>query len=133
MTQETVARATPAWHYVATWLGLLALTFSSFGLSYVHTGAWEVPIALIIAVAKSLLVLLFFMHLVDQKFMNAFVLMVALGLVGLLLALVAADVASRHTFPPAPLHEVTPPLPNPSPPPPGGTAGPPPTPLPGRR
>jgi cytochrome c oxidase subunit 4 len=130
MTQETVARATPARHYVAVWLALLALTFSSFGLSYVHTGAWEVPIALIIAVAKSVLVLLFFMHLVEQKLINGFVIVAAAGLVGLLLALVAADVASRHTFPAAPLLEVTPPTPNPSPPPPGGTAGPPPTPLP---
>jgi len=86
------------------------------------------PIALLIAAAKSTLVLLFFMHLVEQRFINGFVILVALGLIGLLLSLVAADILTRHTFPPTPLQEILPGPPRSSPPPPGGTAGPPPEP-----
>ncbi|APR75836.1 Cytochrome c oxidase polypeptide IV [Minicystis rosea] len=130
MPREHVAEHAPWTRYLMTWLALLAFTLLSFGLSYVHTGSWEMPIALLIAVVKSLLVLLFFMHLLEQKFINAFALIVAVGLMGLLLALVATDVLTRHTFPPAPLPEATPLEPRLQPPPPGGTAGPPPEPLP---
>jgi cytochrome c oxidase subunit 4 len=130
MSQEHVSEHTPAARYVGTWIGLLLLTSLSFGLSYVHTGAWELPLALLIAVVKSALVLLFFMHLVEQKFINGFTVLVAVGLVGLLLSLALADVLTRHTFPPSPLKEEPPPWPALSPPPPGGTAGPPPVPLP---
>src|SRR5262249_47779461 len=119
MPQEHVAEHAPWTRYLGTWVGLLALTLLSFGLSYVHTGAWEMPIALLIAVVKSLLVLLFFMHLVEQKFIHGFVVVVAVALLGLLLLLVAADVKTRHTFPPAPLPEAPPP-PLPPAPPPGG-------------
>lgn len=133
MTREHVAEHTPWTRYLATWIGLLALTSLTFALSFVRTGAWELPIALIIAAAKTLLVLLFFMHLVEQKFINAFTVIVSVGLMSLLMALVAADVVTRRTFPPTPLPEALPGPPQLSPPEPGGTAGPPPSPLPGEQ
>jgi cytochrome c oxidase subunit 4 len=130
MPRENVAEHTPWTHYLGTWIGLLALTSLTFGLSYVHTGEWELPIAILIAVAKSLLVLLFFMHLVEQKFINGFVVIVAVGLLALLVALLSADIATRRTFPRTPLPELLPLPPKLAPPPPGGTAGPPPWPPP---
>ena len=42
---------------------LLVLTGVTVGVSYVHMGFWNVPIALTIASLKASLVLLFFMHL----------------------------------------------------------------------
>lgn len=126
MPREHVAEHAPSARYLGTWIGLLALTTLSLGLSFVRTGAWEIPIALLIAVAKSTLVLLFFMHLVEQKRIHAFVLVVASSLVVLLLSIVSADVLTRRTFPATPLPEVLPGPPRILPPPPGGAAAPPP-------
>lgn len=93
----------PSWlRYVVIWLCLLALTSASFLLSLAHLGAVDVVVALGIAVAKSSLVLLFFMHLLEHRFSNAMIVLVSCALVVLLVSLVAADVATRHTFPPAP-------------------------------
>ncbi|WP_437948573.1 cytochrome C oxidase subunit IV family protein [Sorangium sp. So ce296] len=133
MPQEHVAESTPWTRYLWTLMALVALTLLSFALSFLRTGAWEIPIALLIAVVKSVLVLLFFMHLVEQKFINAFAIIVAVSFLALLLSLVVADVATRRTFPPAPLPALSPPAPALSPPAPGGSAGPPPEPLPGGR
>ena len=133
MPHEHVAEHSPKTLYVWTWVSLLALTLLSFGVSYIHTGAWEIPIALAIAIVKSALVFLFFMHLVEQKFMNAFAILVAAGMVVLLLSIMMADVLARQTFPPAPLPEAVPPPPDLHAPAPGGAPGPPPTPLPPSR
>jgi cytochrome c oxidase subunit 4 len=122
MSEEHVAEHTKTSRYIGTWVALLALTFLTFGVSFLPTGAWELPIALSIAVVKSVLVLLLFMHMLEQRFVSAFVLIVAVSLVVLLVLLVGADIATRHTFPRAPLHEVPPPTPNLHPPPPGGAA-----------
>ena len=89
--------------YVIIWLALVGLTLTSFLFSLADIGSLEMPIALLIAVTKSTLVLLFFMHLIEQKVTNALVPIVAVTMLGLLLALMAADVATRHTFPPAPM------------------------------
>jgi len=123
MEREHVAEHAPWTRYVKTWIALLVLTFLSFGLSFARTGAWELPIALFIAVAKSTLVLLFFMHLVEQRFVNAFAILAAVGLLALLVLLVAADVLTRHTFPAAVLPEAPPPAPELAPPPAGGVPG----------
>lgn len=131
MPGEHVAEHAPSSRYLGTWIALLALTTLSFGLSYARTGAWELPIALVIAVVKSVLVLLFFMHLIEQRLINAFTVVVAVGLLALLMSLVAADVLTRRTFPRTPLPEIVPGPPRVSPPPPGGAPGPPPWPPPG--
>lgn len=122
MPQERSVSHPPWSRYLGSFVSLLGLTLLSLGVSYLHTGAWELPIALLIAVVKSLLVLLIFMHLSEVKFVNAFVVILALALLSMLLLLVAADVTTRHTFPPGPLPEI-PPGPPPQAPPPGGVAG----------
>src|SRR6185369_454927 len=86
-------------HYVVIWLALIGLTILSWLLSAVHLGEIDVWLALFIAAVKSALVLLFFMHLVEQRLTNAAVPVVCLGFVALLVGLVWADVATRHTFP----------------------------------
>jgi len=53
--------------YVMVWLGLLALTAITVSVSGFEFGAITVIIALLIAVAKSLLVGNYFMHLKFEK------------------------------------------------------------------
>ncbi len=90
--------------YLLTWVALLALTTGTFFASRAPVGGWDVVIALGFATAKSLLVLLVFMHLIEQRFSTRFIMAVAVVYVTLLVVGVVADVATRHnTFfkPPA--------------------------------
>lgn len=89
-------------HYIFVYLGLIALTALSFGLSFLPLGAGETAAAMGIAVAKSTLVVLFFMHLIEQRTINALVLGTTLFFIALLTFLTAADVATRKTNSPAP-------------------------------
>jgi cytochrome c oxidase subunit IV len=89
-------------HYVLVWLALVVLTVVSWAVSYAELGAFEIPVALVIATIKSTLVLLYFMHLAHERFTNAMVPIVAAALIALLVGLTALDVATRHTFPPRP-------------------------------
>jgi cytochrome c oxidase subunit 4 len=88
--------------HLFTWLGLLALSALTFGLSFVPLGAAETPAALGIAAAKGLLIVLFFMHLVEQRATNALVLVFCLLMLFLLAGLSVADVLTRPaiTLPP---------------------------------
>jgi cytochrome c oxidase subunit 4 len=81
--------------HLFTWLGLLALSGLTFGLSFVPLGPAETPAALVIAAAKGLLIVLFFMHLVEQRATNALVLVFCLLMLLLLAGLAVADVLTR--------------------------------------
>jgi cytochrome c oxidase subunit 4 len=78
---------------------LLVLWLASFGASYLHLGAFALPVALLIAGAKVLLVALFFMELAVERFQMAATVLTALTLVALLVALMAADVRTRSSPP----------------------------------
>lgn len=82
--------------YLRTYAALLALTALTFGLSFAGLGAWGIVLALAIAAAKGALVALFFMHLVEQRAVNALAFGTSLLLLALLLGLAAADVATRE-------------------------------------
>jgi cytochrome c oxidase subunit 4 len=88
--------------YLATFGSLIALTALTFSVSFLELGAFEVPVALAIAMAKGTLVALFFMHLIEQRFVNRMVLIISVLFIALLVTLVVADVATRHTFPVGP-------------------------------
>jgi cytochrome c oxidase subunit 4 len=90
----------------ATWLALLALTALSFGVSYVHLGTLNIPVALAIASIKAILVVLIFMELAVEKFSVQVTLAVSFVFVALLIGLMVADVATRAappllSFPPS--------------------------------
>ncbi|WP_437555254.1 MULTISPECIES: cytochrome C oxidase subunit IV family protein [unclassified Sorangium] len=101
--------------YVIVWLLLMGLTLASYLLSLAHLGQADVVAALLIATVKTVLVLLFFMHLIEQRFANALPMIVAALLLGLLLTLMLSDVTSRETITRRPA---------PPAPPPGATAAP---------
>ena len=84
--------------YVVTFVGLLALATLSLLLSFLHWPVWGTVVALAIAGVKAILVLFFFMHLVEQRFTNRMAVLVSVLFVGLLVGLTSADVATRHTI-----------------------------------
>lgn len=97
---EQQHHAHPLRHYLVVWLALLGLTAISFGASWLHLGAADIVVALVIAVIKSALVLLFFMHLIEQRGANALVIGVTVIFIALLASLMASDVTTRlHTSP----------------------------------
>ncbi len=89
--------------YVLLWLALVGLTLTSFGSTFIpNLGNGEMVIALGIACAKTTIVLLFFMHLIEQQFANKMVMIMSMLLVLVVILITTADVVSRHTFPMAP-------------------------------
>jgi cytochrome c oxidase subunit 4 len=87
---------------VVVWIALMVLAFVSYSLSG-KLGHFDVVFALSIAVVKTVLVMLFFMELIEMRFVNVMVCLVSAGFVVLLLSLMVADVLTRHTFPRGPL------------------------------
>jgi cytochrome c oxidase subunit 4 len=77
---------------------LLALTGLTFGLAFVHLGAWSMPVALLVASVKSLLVAAFFMHLVEQGATNRIVAAVGIVFLALLCGLMILDVTHRPAW-----------------------------------
>src|SRR2546430_857056 len=63
-----------------------------------HLGTWALPLALTIAIAKSTLVILFFMHLYEQRGANRLVILTSFLFVALIISLTVADVATRFTL-----------------------------------
>jgi len=88
-------------HYLFTYGGLIALATLSLVLAVlpIHTG---VAAALAIAAVKALLVLGWFMHLVEENLGSKLVILVSTLLVATLIALTALDPLTRAPFPPAP-------------------------------
>jgi cytochrome c oxidase subunit 4 len=83
----------------ATWVALLALTAVSFAVSYVHLGALNIPVAILIAGIKGTLVVLIFMELGVEKFSVKITLVVSVLFVLLLVSLMVGDVVTRAAPP----------------------------------
>lgn len=82
--------------YLLTWIALLVLSGLTFLLSFLPLGPLHVPIALLIAAGKGTLIVLVFIHLAEQPSGNRVILIFWLLLFAILVALTAADVATRH-------------------------------------
>jgi cytochrome c oxidase subunit 4 len=92
--KDEVAHGSAA-RYFACWAALAVLTGLTFWLSHVDLGAWSLVVALAIAITKSTVVVLFFMHLWDHKGANRLVFIVSILFVLILIAFVLADVYTR--------------------------------------
>ncbi len=90
------AHETSAMTYLLTWAALVVLAFATYLLAKASLGVFQVPVAMIIAVAKGLLVVLIFMHLLEQRSANRIFFLVAFLFITLLVALTTADVATRE-------------------------------------
>lgn len=82
--------------YGATWLALVVLAFGSWVLSQEAAArVWATPLALVIAGAKALLIAGFFMHLSRGRVSSRLAGLTAVGLIGILASLMAADILTR--------------------------------------
>ena len=96
------ARVFGSRQYVLIWAALLALLGLTLGLAEIDLGAFNNLVALLIAAAKTLLVVLFFMHVRYEKPLTW--LFVCAGLLWLVIMfdLTMSDYLTR----PAPIHDV---------------------------
>lgn len=102
-----MSAARQSWiHYLVTWIVLVALATLSLLLSFLHLGNGFLVIALIIATVMATVALLWFTHLHGERFSIRVVPFGVVFFVGLLLSLIAVDVATRMTFPRAPAPNV---------------------------
>ena len=80
---------------IMTGAAVLGLWAASFALSFVPLGAAALPVALAIALAKAILVALFFMELAKEALQVKLTLLVAVFLVLLLGGLMITDILTR--------------------------------------
>ena len=81
--------------YFLVFAGLIGFTILTVMVSRVELGLLNTPIAMAIAITKSVLVVLFFMHLIHSTRLTKVVIIGALLWVGVLFALTFADYATR--------------------------------------
>jgi cytochrome c oxidase subunit 4 len=86
---------TPKRMYFAIWAALLVLTYATVAVSRIDLGRLNTIAALTIAVAKALLVVLYFMHIRYSTRLTKLVLVGGFLWLALLIGLTTADVISR--------------------------------------
>jgi cytochrome c oxidase subunit IV len=82
-----------------TGVAVLALWAVSFAVSYLPLGAASLPVALVIAAMKALLVALFFMELVREALSVKLTMVAAFALTATLIGFMLADIATRDVAP----------------------------------
>jgi cytochrome c oxidase subunit 4 len=82
--------------YFLIYLSLMALLVLTYAAAHVNLGAWSVPVALLIAAAKALLVAIFFMELHEQDGIHRAAAIVGIFWLGILLTLTISDYISRN-------------------------------------
>ncbi len=95
----TMNHQVPTRTVTRTALALFVLWIASFGASYLHLGSLALPVALLIAGAKVILVTLFFMELAVERFQMAATVITAFTLIMLLIGLMVGDIRTRATPP----------------------------------
>jgi cytochrome c oxidase subunit IV len=82
--------------YVGIWLGLLALTAITVTVASINFGRLSVLVALAVASVKSVLVLLYFMHLrYERRLLIKLIIPIALVVLAIFIGLTYTDVLAR--------------------------------------
>jgi cytochrome c oxidase subunit IV len=89
----------PKFFYVKVFLALIIFTAITTAVAYVDLGVLNTVVALVIAVFKASLVVLFFMHLKEQAGMTRVVIIAALLWLTVLIVLSLSDRFTRHWVP----------------------------------
>ena len=89
----------PKFFYVKVFVALIVLTAATTVVAYVDLGALNTVAALVIAVCKATLVVLFFMHLKEQVAMTRIVILVALLWLAVLIGITMSDRFTREWVP----------------------------------
>jgi cytochrome c oxidase subunit 4 len=88
--------------YLAVYAALLLLTGTTVLLSMQELGAWEIPVALGIATGKTVLVVLFFMHMMHSPKLVWLIAAAGVVFLGIMMLGTLADYATRSWLPPWP-------------------------------
>lgn len=101
MPDQTHAHAHvhPKFFYVKVFLALIVLTAVTTAVAYLDLGAFNTVVALVIAVCKASLVVLFFMHLKEQVGMTRVVIVAALLWLAVLIGITMSDHFTRLWVP----------------------------------
>jgi cytochrome c oxidase subunit IV len=84
--------------YITIFLALMALTLATWGVTFVHLGSLNLPVAMAIAITKATLVILFFMHVYwSPKIIKVTVGMSFFFLI-IMLVMVMSDYLSRPQY-----------------------------------
>ncbi|HVB59510.1 MAG: cytochrome C oxidase subunit IV family protein [Candidatus Acidiferrales bacterium] len=86
----------PVKTYAAVFIALICGTLLTTGIAYVDLGTWNTVVALAIAVAKMMLVVLFFMHVKYNRGMTRIVLIAAFFWLGIMICFSLSDELTRH-------------------------------------
>ncbi len=89
----------PKFFYVKVFLSLIGLTAITTAVAYVDLGVFNTVVALVIAVCKASLVVLFFMHLKEQTGMTRVVIIAAALWLAVLIVITLSDRFTRHWVP----------------------------------
>ena len=85
--------------YVKVFLALTVLTAITTAVAFVDLGPFNTVVALVIAVCKATLVVLFFMHLKEQTGMTRLVILAALLWLAVLIVITMSDRFTRRWVP----------------------------------
>jgi cytochrome c oxidase subunit 4 len=85
--------------YIGIFVALLCLTALTTGVAYIDLGAFNTVAALAIAVAKMLLVVLFFMHVKYSSGLTKLFILAGVLFFAILVTLTLADELTRHWSP----------------------------------
>jgi len=85
----------PVSTYVMVFIGLMIGTGLTTWVAYIDLGKWNTVVALIIAVCKMLLVVLFFMHVKYIRSLSRIVIIAAFFWLGIMVALSLSDELTR--------------------------------------
>ncbi len=88
--------------YIGTFIALMVLLIATTGLAYIDFGALNLPIALTISVAKTLLIILFFMEVRHASRLTWLFAGAGFFWLMILLGLAMSDYATRHWAPVTP-------------------------------
>jgi cytochrome c oxidase subunit 4 len=80
---------------VSVFVLLLALLFATVGAAYLPLGPLHFPLAMLIAAAKAVLIVLFFMHALHSDRLTLVICAAALLWLAIMLALTLSDYVSR--------------------------------------
>jgi cytochrome c oxidase subunit 4 len=80
---------------VVVFVALLVLLFATVGAAYLPMGPLHFPVAMLIATAKAVLIVLFFMHALYSHRLTLVISVTAILLLGIMIGLTLSDYASR--------------------------------------
>jgi cytochrome c oxidase subunit 4 len=81
---------------IQVFVALLVLLFATVVAAYLPMGALHFPVAMTIAVAKAMLIVLFFMHVLHSHRLTMVVAIAGFLWLGILIALTLSDYLSRY-------------------------------------